>query len=208
MVATPPPSKKEQLLKLLERGSVFVHLDPRREGVSVPAWLAKKPQLVLQLGLNFPIPIRDLEIDQDGVRCTLSFNRSPYYCVLPWHAVYALVAEDGDVTVWPSDLPSELVPTTEPAVRRAAPRTRGTRGDHRPRISVVPPPADDATAPTTDATPKSAEPSAAERASESHSDSSAQVDTESARPRAEPASNTPPSTRPARERPPYLRLVK
>src|SRR5262245_9925980 len=69
MVAIPPPSKKEQLNKLLERGSVFVHLDPRREGVVVPAWLTKKPQLVLQLGLNFPIPIRDLEIDEVAVRC-------------------------------------------------------------------------------------------------------------------------------------------
>src|SRR4051794_12411955 len=140
MVATPPPSKKEQLLKLLERGSVFVHLDPRREGVAVPAWLAKKPQLVLQLGLNFPIPIRDLEIDDAGVRCTLSFNRAPFYCVLPWSAVYALVAEDGQVTVWPSDLPSELVPQVEPAVRRATPRERGEKREKRPRISVVPNP--------------------------------------------------------------------
>src|SRR3954469_20236293 len=136
MVATPPPSKREQLNKLLERGSVFVHLDPRRPGVVVPAWLTRKPQLVLQLGLNFPIPIRDLEIDEQGVRCTLSFNRAPFYCVLPWTAVYALVAEDGQVTVWPSELPSELVPQAEPAVRRDGPRERrGPKAGGRPRIS-------------------------------------------------------------------------
>src|SRR5687768_3126124 len=122
MVANPPPSKKEQLHKLLERGSVFIHLDPRRASVLVPTWLAKKPQLVLQLGLNFPIPIRDLEIDEVSVRCTLSFNRAPFYCVLPWTAIYALVAEDGQVTVWPADLPSELVPQSETAVRREGPR--------------------------------------------------------------------------------------
>src|SRR5439155_17302728 len=101
---------------------------------------AKKPQLVLQRGLNFPIPIHDLEIDETGVRCTLSFNRAPFYCVLPWSAVYALVAEDGQVTVWPSEIPSELVPQAEPATRREAPRDRADKSRGKPRISVVPPP--------------------------------------------------------------------
>lgn len=142
MVAPPPPSKREQLHKLLEHGSVFVHLDPRRSGVAVPPWLAKKPQLVLQLGLNFPIPIRDLEIDEEGVRCTLSFNRAPFYCILPWSAVYALVGEDGQVTVWPADLPPELVPPTEAApsssaVRREAPRERRGRGQPAPAPASV-----------------------------------------------------------------------
>jgi stringent starvation protein B len=141
-----PPPKKDQLQKLLARGSVFVHLDPRREGVKVPEWLAARPQLVLQLGLNFAIPIPDLVIDERGVRCTLSFNRSPFYCVLPWGAVYAVVAEDGQVTVWPKEVPPELVPAPAP-VRRGAPSTRGERNKpQRPRISVVPPIAPEADA--------------------------------------------------------------
>ena len=141
-----PPPKKDQLQKLLARGSVFVHLDPRREGVKVPEWLAARPQLVLQLGLNFAIPIPDLVIDERGVRCTLSFNRSPFYCVLPWSAVYAVVAEDGQVTVWPKEVPPELVPAPAP-VRRGAPSTRGERNKpQRPRISVVPPIAPEADA--------------------------------------------------------------
>ena len=129
--------------KLLERGSVFVHLDPRRTGVVVPDFLAGKPQLVLQIGLNFAIPIHDLQIDEEGVRCTLSFNRAPFFCVLPWIAVYALVAEDGQVTVWPSEIPSELVPPSIPAVRRDAPRERKEVQARRARISVVPPPPSD-----------------------------------------------------------------
>ena len=68
-----PPPKKEQLQKLLERGNVFLHLDPRIEGVVVPAGHAQRPQLVLQLGLHFAVPIPDLKIDDRGVRCTLSF---------------------------------------------------------------------------------------------------------------------------------------
>ncbi|MBL8600772.1 MAG: hypothetical protein JNK72_02510 [Myxococcales bacterium] len=138
MSAEPPP-KKQQLHKLLDRGSVFVHLDPRREGVKVPEWLAARHQLVLQLGLNFAIPIPDLVIDEEGVRCTLSFNRSPFLCVLPWSAVYALVAEDGQVTVWPRELPPEMVP--EPAaVRRSPPASRGEKTkSSRPKIAAVPP---------------------------------------------------------------------
>jgi stringent starvation protein B len=212
MVANPPPSKKEHLHKLLERGSVFVHLDPRREGVSVPTWLAKKPQLVLQLGLNFPIPIRDLEIDDDGVRCTLSFNRAPFYCVLPWSAVYALVAEDGQVTVWPSDLPSELVPQIEPAMRRGAPRERRDRRDRRPRISVVPTPRDGSSPSATTDVPLC--PADSENEDNSVSGvpqgpvpavARADGESEGGVAAGEPATGV---TRPARERPPYLRLVK
>lgn len=141
-----PPPKKDQLQKLLARGSVFVHLDPRREGVKVPEWLAARPQLVLQLGLNFAIPIPDLVIDEQGVRCTLSFNRAPFYCVLPWSAVYAVVAEDGQVTVWPKEVPPELVPAPAP-VRRGSPSARGERNKpQRPRIAAVPPIAPEADA--------------------------------------------------------------
>lgn len=142
MSGATPPSKKEQLQRLLKHGSVFVHLDPRRDGVVVPSWLATKPQLVLQLGLNFAIPIPDLEVDDVGVRCTLSFNRAPYLCELPWSAVYALVAEDGQVTVWPTELPAELVPAEAP-VRKSPPSPRSQRpkstAPPKPRVSMVPP---------------------------------------------------------------------
>ena len=126
MPADPPP-KPAHLRSLLDRGNVFLHLDPRAPGVKVPAWHASKPQLVLQLGLHFAIPIPDLVIDDVGVRCTLSFNRSPFLCDLPWGAVFAMVAEDGAVTVWPTELPPELVPQPAP-VRRAAPSSRTARG--------------------------------------------------------------------------------
>ncbi|MBI5513529.1 MAG: hypothetical protein HY909_07145 [Deltaproteobacteria bacterium] len=142
-----PASKRELLHHLLELGSVFLHLDPRRAGVVVPSWLAVKPQLVLQLGLNFAIPIPDLEIDDEGVRCTLSFNRAPFHCVLPWDAVYALVAEDGQVSVWHEDLPLELVPQPALAVRRDQPAPRGGRSKRpKPKISLVPAPLDEAVA--------------------------------------------------------------
>ncbi len=107
MMPTLPP-KDEVLLELLRHGSVFVHLDPRLEGVVVPSWLASQPQLVLQLGYDLPIPIDDLEVDERGWRATLSFNRSPFHCTVPWAAVFAVVDEEGLGMLWPDSLPAEL----------------------------------------------------------------------------------------------------
>src|SRR5262245_3102832 len=102
------PPKKEVALALLQGPSLFIHLDPRRAGVVVPKWLTGQPQLVLQVGLNMAIQIPDLTVDDDGVSCTLSFNRSPFWCKLPWSAVYALVGEDGRGMIWPNDVPPEV----------------------------------------------------------------------------------------------------
>jgi hypothetical protein len=104
----PLPPKKDVALALLERSSVYVHLDPRPVAVVVPPWFKKQPQLVLQIGLNMPVPIPDLRLDDDGLSCTLSFNRSPFYCVVPWASVFAMVGDDGRGMVWPEDVPAEL----------------------------------------------------------------------------------------------------
>jgi stringent starvation protein B len=105
---SPLPPKKEVALALLERSSVHIHLDPRAEGVTVPMWFKKQPQLVLQIGLNMPTPIPDLRLDEEGMSCTLSFSRSPFFCVVPWRSVYAMVGDDGRGMVWPDDVPPEV----------------------------------------------------------------------------------------------------
>jgi stringent starvation protein B len=104
----PLPPKKDVALALLERSSVYVHLDPRQVSVVVPPWFKKQPQLVLQIGLNMHVPIPDLRLDDDGMSCTLSFNRSPFYCVVPWGSVFAMVGDDGRGMVWPEDVPAEV----------------------------------------------------------------------------------------------------
>lgn len=108
MNGNPLPPKKEVALALLERQSVSVHLDPRATGVVVPAWFKRQPQLVLQVGLNMPVPIPDLRIDEDGMTCTLSFNRSPFFCIVPWTSVYAMVGDDGRGMIWQDDVPPEV----------------------------------------------------------------------------------------------------
>lgn len=104
----PLPDKREVARALLLRGSVFVHLDPRHHGVMVPQHLRKQPQLVLQVGLDMAVPIPDLRVDQEGVTGTLSFNRSPFTCFVPWEAVFALAGDDARGMVWPPSMPPEI----------------------------------------------------------------------------------------------------
>ena len=126
MPMTRLPPKKDVALALLEQATVLVHLDPRGEAVSVPAWFKRQPQLVLQIGLNMPKPIPDLSVDDAGISCTLSFSNTPHYCHLPWASVYALIGASGRGMVWPDDVPKEVAgqyvvttPKEEPKPRAA-----------------------------------------------------------------------------------------
>lgn len=118
------PPKKDVARALLLRGNVFVHLDPRRHGVTVPTWLQTQPQLVLQVGLDMPIPIPDLRVDDAGVYGTLSFQRAPFTCSVPWSAVFALVGDDNKGVVWPDDLPPEIATEIDREVGRKRRRDR------------------------------------------------------------------------------------
>lgn len=118
------PPKKDVALALLERASVFIHLDPRDPSVQVPSWFKRQPQLVLQVGLNMLVRIPDLDVGEDAIACTLSFNRAPHYCYVPWRAVYALVGEDGRGMVWPEDIPPEVPAQGAESIAGASPRPR------------------------------------------------------------------------------------
>ncbi len=120
------PPKKEVALALLERSNVDVYLDPRARGVVVPPQFRKEPRLILKIGLNMPVPIPDLRVDEESMSCTLSFNRSPFYCVVPWSSVFAMVGEDGRGMVWPDDVPQEL------AVKVVEPGTDGLSSAKEP----------------------------------------------------------------------------
>src|SRR6187200_2562858 len=102
------PPKKEVALALLERSNVDVYLDPRAKGVLVPPQFRKEPRLILKIGLNMPVPIPDLRLDEESMSCTLSFNRAKFFCVVPWLSVFAMVGDDGRGMVWPDDVPQEL----------------------------------------------------------------------------------------------------
>jgi stringent starvation protein B len=129
------PAKRDVVTRLLGEGTILVHLDSRRSGVSVPDHLRSDPRLVLRFGYGLTPAIADLEVGEDALSGTLSFRGRPHRCVLPWSSVYAVISEgDQRGMVWPDDVPPEAMTadpedpaeagasTDEPA---AAPRARG-----------------------------------------------------------------------------------
>ena len=196
------PSKKEVLLNLLEKTSVLMHLDARREDVLVPRHLKTNPQLILQLGLNLAVPIRDLDVGDDGVKCTLSFSRTPFYCVLPYPAIFAMVSEDGGrAMVWPEDVPAEVARAAEAEARKLGLIKPPEEGAETNGESRAPTPKPMALAASTPKRPREEKPAAKVEAKQrTAKPKPAPV------PAAKPAQAETPRTK--RELPPYLRVVK
>ncbi len=163
-VETPPPvstgpelpPKKAVMLALLEGSSVYVHLDPRGADVRVPPWFKKQPQLVLQVGLNLAVRIPDLDVGEEAVSCTLSFSRSPFFCFVPWSAVFALVGEDGKGMLWPNDVPPEVAAQQAQQARTDEVRARMHAVEAAPAPAVNPPAASDSKPTEADRRPKEA----------------------------------------------------
>jgi len=130
------PEKKDVCRSFLLRGTVFLHLDPRRTGVVVPAWFRNQPQLVLQIGLDMPIPISDLRVDDAGVTGSLSFSRNLCLCVIPWESVFAIVGEDGRGMVWPECMPTEIAAEVEHEAGRNRLRDASKPAPSTPSLSA------------------------------------------------------------------------
>ncbi len=231
------PPKREVAIALLETSSVYVHLDPRGAGVHVPAWFKKQPQLVLQVGLNMPVPIPDLDVGEEALSCTLSFNRRPEHCWIPWSAIYGLVGEDGRGMIWPEDVPPEVAAQAQG--RPATPKERHLRAvaeGSATQATATQAPATQAAATQAAATqgsPEASEQTAksaesegapeaqgrARKAGRKASAAGAGTKKRSSKAATPPQGSTEPSAapskdgasgegRPRRELPPYLRIVK
>lgn len=208
----PLPPKKEVALALLEREpSVFIHLDPRRPGVVVPKWLANQPQLVLQIGMNMTIAIPDLKVEEEGISCTLSFQRTPIWCRLPWSAIWAMVGESQRGMVWPDDVPPEVAAQQQQKAAAAAPKEKAKKP--RPRLAAVGP-ADRAEGEAEAAPPQEPAEGEAEAAPAPAAAPAAAPATarDEEQPEAGEGGAQGPTARPGgkpkRELPPYLRVIK
>jgi stringent starvation protein B len=121
MSSSQRPSKQQAFLALLREGWTSLHLDARRPGVVVPAQLHGEPHLVLQYGHDLPIPIPDLEVDEYGVRATLSFSRAAHRTVVPWSAVYVVACDDGRGVLYSEDVPPDVTVIAARTTSDAAP---------------------------------------------------------------------------------------
>lgn len=113
-IGTMTPDKQTVMLELLKEAWVYVHLDPRRDGVELPDFLRQQPRVVLQYGYNMPVPIHDFNVDAHGISATLSFQRVPHATFVPWAAVFALTDGEQRGVVWEEDVPKDLHLEKEP----------------------------------------------------------------------------------------------
>jgi stringent starvation protein B len=129
--------KRKLVEQLLEQGPILVHIDARGDSVEVPEQFRSQARLVLRFGYRLSPPIVDLEVGEDAIHGTLTFGGQPYTCVVPWSALYAVIAEsDGQGTVWPEDVPDEIL--EELGMASAAPSSHPTvKGA---KTAAVPPP--------------------------------------------------------------------
>lgn len=112
--------KKAVVSALLNEGSVLVRLDSGFAGVSVPQDHRRNDKLLLQVGYGMAVQIPDLTADDVGISGTLSFNQAPYFCLIPWGAVYGVASSEGPslaAVSWPK-------PTQPDAVEKKPAKTR------------------------------------------------------------------------------------
>jgi stringent starvation protein B len=106
-------SKHEVFKALILKGSVYVHLDGSEttEFCILPPHLIGEEQVILQVGLDMPVPIPDLMYTERTLSGTLSFKGVPFCVCVPWSCVYALVGEDRKGMIWEEDMPASILRT-------------------------------------------------------------------------------------------------
>lgn len=128
--------KRKLLEALLAKGMVLVALDGRAPGVDLPKHLRDDPQVRLNLSYRFGLP---MEIDDEGVRATLTFGGVPYDCVLPWGAIYLAYSHvSQEQFLFLADVPDALLPGEPVVAEKDEEEVEETEeAPARPRFAVV-----------------------------------------------------------------------
>lgn len=106
---TQPTSPKDILLQLLDQGLVMLHINARHPDVIVPPYL--KDDHHLRINLSYRFRLTDLSIDERAVSVTLSFQKQPFHCVIPFTALWGLSQphDPENLILFPEALPIEML---------------------------------------------------------------------------------------------------
>jgi hypothetical protein len=90
---------------LQDEDFILLVVRPGVAGVELPGPLMEARQPIgIHIGYRMTIPVPDLELDDRGVSATLSFDRAPFRCFLPWDAVEQIVVDE-ERLIWLGPLP-------------------------------------------------------------------------------------------------------
>jgi stringent starvation protein B len=105
MTQTAENTKKSLFDAWIQDDHILVHLDARKEGVSVPSHLKDQHSLTLKLSMLFQGETRT---DQENITSYLKFNNEYFECILPWSAVWGMTSDQGVQKIWEQDMPKEV----------------------------------------------------------------------------------------------------
>lgn len=109
---------------LSDGGVAQVHIQPHKQLV----WPTEFTGFImLEYGMNMPIPMPDLKWTEKGIHATLSVNQEPHLTFVPWEAVVAISPKgQGVIVTWEWCLPrsAQDIATHRPTRRniQASPR--------------------------------------------------------------------------------------
>lgn len=99
--------KRKLFAALLQEGVTALHLDPRRPGVIVPGRFGSQGWLVLNY--SFRYGIADFRFTDQEVEASLSFGGQPFYCRVPWTAVFAITDNSRQRgRIWHDEVPADV----------------------------------------------------------------------------------------------------
>jgi stringent starvation protein B len=100
---------------MIELGMVMTTIDATQSGVSVPPQFQAEIQFNLNWSENFGVA--DFEYDLKGVRGSLSFQGNPFYCEIPWSAVWMIRSHvEDDILPLVEHAPAHLQPMLKQAI--------------------------------------------------------------------------------------------
>lgn len=112
----------EQLLK--KENFFLIVVDPTDEKVQLPKHLKEKKQPVgVHIGLHMAISIPDLKIDEYGVQGTLSFDRTPFYCIFPWTSLLQISVGEEHL-IWLCPQTNDKINSTKESSQKRRPPLR------------------------------------------------------------------------------------
>jgi hypothetical protein len=118
---------------LAEHDFLLVVVNPRGAGVCLPADLLEKGAPVgLNIGFRMAVPIPDLALTDLGLSGTLSFQRTPFACRIPWAAIVQFSVDDDHILF----LEAPRQTTADAAHEHRAPDSSADRGG-KPRLRLV-----------------------------------------------------------------------
>lgn len=109
--------KKNVIDSFLQVGLIGVLVSPKADGVKLPEKYGQAGQVLLHLGRNLPTPIPDLEVGDEGIRATLSFDQTPFGVWLPWTCVLAAGLAGSEMFCQFQGRPDQPEPAPEPDKR-------------------------------------------------------------------------------------------